>query len=117
MTLFMTELPAADPFAAASWYVEALGLRLALRDERRGFVLLEAPGGGRIALKRSVQFAQNNMARLIFQVDDLEGIRRRLDVLGIAVDGPTDHPDERYRSLQLEGPDRQPMTLFCWSDA
>lgn len=113
MTLFMTELHTADPDRIARWYAEVLGLRILLRDEPKGFVLLEAPGGGRLALKRSDEGRRG--CRLVFQVDDPDADRVRLQGLGVSVSEPSDNTEEHYREVRLVDPEGTPITLFAWS--
>lgn len=113
MTLFMTELHVVDPEPMARWYAEVLGLRIVLRDVSKGFVLLEAPGGGRLALKRSEE--QGRGCRLVFQVEDPDADRVRLQALGVSVGEPNENTEEHYREVRLSDPEGTPITLFAWS--
>ena len=113
MTLFMTELHVIDPRPLARWYAEVLGLRIVLSDEPKGFMLLEAPGGGRLALKQSSDVARG--CRLVFQVDDPDAERVRLQARGELVSEPSDNLEEQYREVRLQDPEGNPITLFAWS--
>ncbi|WP_169976796.1 VOC family protein [Tautonia rosea] len=113
MTLFMTELHVVDPESMARWYAEVLGLRIVLRDFPKGFVLLEAPGGGRLALKRSERGGSG--CRLVFQVEDPDAERVRLQALAISVSEASDNTEESYREVRLTDPEGTPITLFAWS--
>ncbi|MEW4567628.1 VOC family protein [Tautonia sp. JC769] len=113
MTLFMTELHVVDPERLAGWYAEVLGLRVVLQDAPKGFVLLEALGGGRLALKRSDERGRG--CRLVFQVEDPDAERVRLEALGEAVSEASDNTEEQYREVRLSDPEGTPITLFAWS--
>jgi catechol 2,3-dioxygenase-like lactoylglutathione lyase family enzyme len=116
MTLFMTEIHVSDTDLVAGWYVAMLGLRIALRDEPKGFVLLESPGGGRIALKRSAgQSVEPSGVRLVFRVEDVAVERERLLELGVPVGEVAENPDEHYVEIRLVDPGGIPITIFSWS--
>ena len=115
MTLFMTELHARDLDRVADWYAETLGLRVVLRDEPNGFVLLEAPGGGRVSLKRGEGGGRGAPGcRLVFRVDDLDSERSRLIGLGVPAGEVAENAEERYREVRLSDPEGTPITLFAW---
>ncbi|QDV33402.1 VOC family protein [Tautonia plasticadhaerens] len=113
MTLFMTEIHVADPDRAARWYSRTLGLRVTHRDDLKGFVLVEATGGGRIALTRGEPIRG---CRLVFRVDDVGAERDRLRVLGVEVTEVAHNAEEHYREVRLSDPDGTPITLFAWAN-
>jgi hypothetical protein len=112
LALFLVELKAADWPGTLRWYEDALGLSVVLRDEEHGFALL-ASGGTRIGLKRSAERADAG-CRLIFQVDDLEAARVRLDERGVGTSPPSENTREGYREIRLTDPEGTPVTLFQW---
>ncbi|RUL87670.1 VOC family protein [Tautonia sociabilis] len=117
MTLFMTEIHAGDPVRLAEWYARTLGLLVSLRDEPKGFVLLEAPEGGRLAIKRREDATERPKGmRLVFQVKDVGEQRDRLLGLGVAVGEQAENLEERYREVRLSDPEGTPITIFSWSD-
>jgi predicted enzyme related to lactoylglutathione lyase len=117
MTLFMTEIHVEDPIEVANWYSRVLGLRIAHRDEPKGFLLLEAPGGGRLAVKRKrEQSTGARGVRLIFGVEDVSSERDRLLGLGEQVGEPAENSEEHYREIRLTDPEGTRITIFCWTD-
>ncbi len=82
MTLFMTELAAADWAASVAWYRDRLGLTVELVDEPNRFALLRA-GDGRLALKAGAPAPGGVI--LHFQVADLAAELARLTAAGVAV--------------------------------
>lgn len=115
MTLFMLELRVADWPGAVSWYADVLGLRVALRDVANRFALLEAPGGGRLALKEGDRVPRHaGHVRLVFRVDDLDAERRRLLDLGVPVGEAIANDREHYREARLADPEGTAITLFAW---
>ncbi len=117
MTLFMTELPVADLDRMIDWYARACGMTIVLRDDPKGFALLEATGGGRLALKRSDEGAVSERScRLVFRVDDLDGERSRLIEEEVAVSDISENTDEHYREVRFADPEGTPITLFAWAE-
>jgi predicted enzyme related to lactoylglutathione lyase len=112
MLLYMIELTVTDVAVSQAWYEKALRLITTLTDEPRGFRLLEAPGGGRIALKQGV--AQAGAAALQFEVTDLMAEIARLNYQGISIDSPIKTSPEGYRRITLHDPDGHPIGLFDW---
>lgn len=110
----MVELRVADWPVAVAWYVGTLGMRVVLRDEPNGFALLEAPDGGRIALKAGEPTGGG--PRLVFRVDDLDAVCARLAAAGVAVTEPVADDREPYRSSRLVDPAGTLITLFAWTD-
>jgi len=116
MHLFMIERIVEDWPSAVRWYVEVLGFREIFRDEPHQFALLEAPEGGRIALKQgksSEQMVKN--IRLVFRVDDLDAERSRLLAAGVDVSEPVANNQEHYRQAHLTDPEGLAIALFGWT--
>lgn len=107
MQLFMVELAVADWVASVAWYRDRLGLRVALRDEANQFALLEAAGGGRIALKAGTQ--QPSGVTVHFQVADLSAEMTRLGITSEPKTSP-----EGYRRAIVPDPDGYAIVLFEW---
>jgi hypothetical protein len=66
-----------------------------------------------LALKRSEE--QGRGCRLVFQVEDPDAERVRLQALGVAVGEASDNAEEHYREVRLSDPGGTPITLFAWS--
>jgi catechol 2,3-dioxygenase-like lactoylglutathione lyase family enzyme len=115
MELFMVEVRVADWVTSCRWYIDILGLRPALEDRERRFLLLEA-GSGKVALKEGPVIPDRGAVRLIFRVGDVTAERERLVGLGVAVSGMTES-DEGYREVRLADPDGTPIHLFSWAGA
>lgn len=114
---FMTEVRVADAGRSTRWYGEILGLRVVMEDAAGGFALLEATGGGRVALKGgSAEGSGRGAVRLVFEVGDLDGMMASLAARGIGFEGPTTSP-EGYREIKLADPDGTPIGLFAWMAA
>ena len=113
---FMTEIRVADWRRVVAWYRDALGLRVVLEDAAGRFALLEVAGGGRVAVKEAAGGGEAGRAtvRLVFEVVDLEGWRRKLVALGVATVGPIASP-EGYRELTFCDPAGTPIGLFAWN--
>lgn len=112
---FMTEVRVGDWRRSVAWYRDVLGLRIVLEDAAGRFALLEAAGGGRVAIKEGAPGRDARGAvRLVFEVADVDGWRRDLDARGVATSGPTARP-EGYRELALDDPDGTPIGLFAWA--
>jgi predicted enzyme related to lactoylglutathione lyase len=113
LALYLTEIKVTDWPALVRWYVEVLGLRLALEDASRQYALLEA-GPGRLALKSGAAAGlARDTVRLVFEVADVDAERDRLVGLGVAVSLPEERT-EGYRAIRLHDPEGTPVTLFCW---
>jgi len=103
-----------DWAGTARWYVDVLGLRPTLEDRAGRFLLLEAGGGGRVALKEGPAGGDRGAVRLVFRVEDVDAERARLAGLGVAVSGVS-ASDEGYREVRLADPEGTPIRLFAWS--
>ena len=107
MQLFMVELAVADWAASIAWYSDRLGLPVVLRDEGNQFALLEAAGGGRIALKAGGP--QPGGVIVHFQVADLA-----TEIARIGVPSETKTSSEGYRRAVVRDPDGYAIELFEW---
>ena len=112
MTLYFTELAVADVPAAVAWYT-AVGLAVERADPANGFVLLSAPGGGRLAVKAGVPVPGG--VTLHFQVADLDAALARLAGLGVVPTGPVKASAEGYCRVVFADPDGHRVTLFAWA--
>jgi predicted enzyme related to lactoylglutathione lyase len=113
LALYLTEIKVTQWPASVRWYVEVLGLRLALEDAANEYALLEA-GPGRLALKAGAGgVLAREAVRLVFEVADVDAERDRLLGLGVAVSLP-EESTEGYRAIRLHDPEGTPVTLFCW---
>jgi hypothetical protein len=112
----MTVIKVADWLGTLAWYVETLGLLPVLTDTDHRFVLLAA-GNGRLALQGEPGAGHQNpksVVRLVFQVPDVDEVRKRLIDKGLDVGPPTDNVQEGYREICLSDPEGTPVTLFSW---
>ncbi len=114
MTLYMTELDVADWPRALAWYRDVLGLPVALLDEGRQFALLGAESG-RLALKGATRIGVRTHVRLVFHVEDLDDVRRRIHKAGIPASEIIEDDAEHYRSFQLVDPVGTPVRIFAWA--
>jgi predicted enzyme related to lactoylglutathione lyase len=112
MQLYMIELTVTDITNSQAWYEQALGLVTTLTDNERQFRLLEAPGGGRIALKQGKPHAGS--VALQFEVSDLLVEMQRLQHHGIEVQKTIKTSSEGYRRILLQDPDGHLIGLFDW---
>ena len=107
MQLFMVELAVADWALSVAWYRDRLGLRVTLRDEANQFALLEATGGGRIALKAGTP--QPGGVTVHFHVTDLTAEMTRMGITAEPKTSP-----EGYRRAIVPDPDGYTIVLFEW---
>lgn len=117
--LTFTELSVADWPAAVRWYVEVLGLRMAVEDAAHQFALLDA-GACRLSLKGGASSPAPGTprgVRLTFRVQDVDAERDRLRRLGLEVGAPRDNLAEGYRKVSLHDSEGTPITLFSWLEA
>ncbi len=110
--LFFVEIRTGDRPSLAAWYVEAIGLTVALDDPAGDFSLLAA-GPTRLAIKGGRDEPASGSIGLAFRVDDVEAMRVRLVDRGEVVAGPIDSP-EGYRAIHLADPMGHPIQLFQW---
>ncbi len=110
--LHMTELTVRDASASTRWYVETLGFVVELTDAVNGFVLLEHPGGGRLALKAGHPVAAG--VKLHLEVSDLDGQVARLHKMSVGLDGVAKVSPEGYRRIKLSDPDGVTVVMFEW---
>ena len=110
MQLFMVELAVADWALSVTWYRDRLGLRVTLWDEANLFALLEAVGGGRIALKAGAP--QPGGVTVHFQVTDLTAEMTRMGITAETKTSP-----EGYRRAVVPDPDGYAIVLFEWVSA
>lgn len=116
--LFMTVIRVARWETTLRWYVDSLGLAPLLVDTAQEFALLGA-GGGRVGLQgvKEPQMATSRArVRLVFQVADLDGERRRLIEHGIDVGAPVANPAEGYREIRFQDPEGYSLRFFAWDD-
>lgn len=112
VAFYMAELTTPDPGPLVSWYVAALGLSVTLSDPAGGFTLLEAPGGGRIAIKSG----EAGRATLHFRVDDLGLAAERLRAAGTAP-GAAKTSAEGYTRLRVADSGGNQVVLFAWEES
>jgi catechol 2,3-dioxygenase-like lactoylglutathione lyase family enzyme len=112
MILFMTELNVRDVAVSLAWYQGILGMRIVLRDEPAGFVLLESQG--RLALKQHAELPSVSGVILHFQVPNLDECMNNLQQRNIALAAPPKLSHEGYRRILLHDPDGYSVCVFEW---
>lgn len=116
--LFMTVIRVARWQTTLRWYVDTLGLAPLLVDTAHEFALLGA-GVGRVGLqgvKDPQASTSRARVRLVFQVADLDGERRRLIKCGIDVGEPVVYSAEGYREIRFQDPEGYSLRFFSWDD-
>lgn len=112
MKLTMVELTVRDPASVLAWYRDVLGLPVLLRDDAHGFVLLEAGGETRLAIKQGDPHP--GTTRLAFEVADVEAETARLAAHGVTPEAPLKMSPEGYRRVLLRDPDGHRLSLYDW---
>lgn len=104
LQLIMSALLVRDYDEAIDWYTRVLGFAL-LEDEARGpgkrWVVVEAPGGGRLLLARAatpVQASQignqcGGRVYLFLHTEDFDAERQRLEAAGVVFEEATRNED------------------------
>jgi catechol 2,3-dioxygenase-like lactoylglutathione lyase family enzyme len=118
LDLFMTVIRVASWQTTVRWYIDTLGLSPVLMDAQHEFALLSA-GSGRLGVQgtKEARFTSGpGKVRLVFQVNDLDGERRRLIEQGVAVGDLVENHEEGYREVRLQDPEGHSLRLFAWVD-
>jgi catechol-2,3-dioxygenase len=105
-------LRSADVDRLERFYAGILGLTVVRRDAARSSVWLEAGGTVimlELALEREPPVPVGSMELLALAVDDLDGWRRRLAAMAIAVEGETAH------TLYFRDPDGRRIAVSDYS--
>lgn len=110
--LFFVEIRTGDRASLVAWYVDVLGLTVALDDPAGDFTLLAA-GPTRLGIKGGREEAASGSIALMFRVEDVEAMRARLVDRGRSVSEPIESP-EGYRAIRLDDPMGHPIQLFQW---
>jgi predicted enzyme related to lactoylglutathione lyase len=110
--LFFVEIRTGDRAGLAAWYVERLGLTIALDDPAGDFTLLAA-GPTRLAITGGRDESASGSIALAFRVDEVEATRARLVEHGVDASDPVDSP-EGYRAIDLADPMGHPLQLLQW---
>ena len=80
-------------------------------------IALLLAGSGRLGVQgtKEARFATGTgKVRLVFQVNDLDGERRRLIEQGVAVGDLVENHEEGYREARLQDPEGHSLRLFAW---
>jgi catechol 2,3-dioxygenase-like lactoylglutathione lyase family enzyme len=118
LELFMTVIRVASWQTMVRWYIDILGLSPVLMDAQHEFALLSA-GSGRLGVQgtKEARFTSGpGKVRLVFQVNDLDGERRRLMEQGVVVGDLVENHEEGYREVRLQDPEGHSLRLFAWVD-
>jgi predicted enzyme related to lactoylglutathione lyase len=115
MQLFMIQLRASDWRHLRAWYRDVLGLNVLMEDVAGGFALLDA-GPTKLAIKarREGETVLPSDSALVFQVEDLDGERRRLARLGVVAGEIVENRAEGFRECGITDPQGNSITLFAW---
>jgi predicted enzyme related to lactoylglutathione lyase len=112
----MIQLRVTNWLECVTWYGDILGLKTLMIDEEGGFALMEA-GGAKLAIKArpSADPVVASDSSMVFEVDDLEGERDRLEHLGVEIGTIIENPAEGFRECRFADPEGNAVTIFAWN--